>query len=215
MKRLLAILAILILIPAAMAAPVTNAVTDITANTATLNAAGGAGEAWFEWGTQSGGYYYYRTINQTASGAYSDTLFGPPYLTGTTYYVRACDVTGCGAEVTWTSSASSIPNRTNFGSDVYSMMKSGMNITRTASFIVKPYTSQLTAPLTYGILFLFIFAGMWIKPKDIFMPCIMGMISGGLLWMSGGIGIDPMFADIGQGLLYAAVAGIIFSWFTR
>lgn len=84
MKRiLLFLIAITFLISSAFGAPVTGAASDVGAGTVRFNAAGGAGEAWFEWGTQSGGYYYYRTINQTVSGAYTDTHTGPPLLAGT------------------------------------------------------------------------------------------------------------------------------------
>ena len=66
------------------------------------------------------------------------------------------------------------------------------------------------------VLFFFIFAGYWLKPRDILIPCFLAMLSGGAIWLgSSSLGVPPEFTSIGQGLMYAAVAGIAVSWFTK
>lgn len=209
------ILILMCMVAAAGAIPATQPVTDISNLEATFHATGGAGNGWFEWGSQSGKNYFWSSINQTVAGNFEYTQFGPPMLSDQTYYVRACDDTGCGAEVSFMTSAATAPNKTNFGTGIFTIYRSGFNITQTAGVIVRPYTAQITAPISYAILFMFIFIGLWLRPKDIFIPAVMAMVFGGMLWWTGGLGIDSMFADIGQGLLYAAIAGIAFSWFTR
>jgi hypothetical protein len=137
-------------------------------------------------------------------------------LTGTRYYVRACDSTGCGNEIAWYVPTATGVNQTNYGSRLIIIQRTGFNVTQSITVVVYPYTAVMTAPIAWGLLFFFIFTGMWLRPKDIFLPCMMAMICGGAIWFGpGAIGIPVEWASIGQGLLYASVAGLIFSWFTH
>lgn len=216
-KKLLALfLLALLIIPASLALPVTNPVTGISNREVTFNAAGGAGQGCFRWGEISGGPYYWATPNQSVAGAYTDYQFGPPMLTGKTYYVVACDSTGCGNEVSFNVPVATGVNQTRFGSGIPLIMRSGVNITQSMTIVVYPYTATMTAPIAWGLLFFFIFTGMWLRPKDIFIPCLLAIVAGGAIWFGpSALGIPVQWASIGQGLMYAAVAGLIFSWFTH
>lgn len=214
------ITAILVLVLAvatgASALPTTNPVVVNSANQVTFSAAGAAGTGWFAWGGFPGGPYYWTTPNQTVSGAFSDTQYGPPMLTGTTYYVVSCDSTGCGNEVSFFTMNATNSNQTHFGQDVITIQRTGMNVTATTGVLVKPYTQTMTAPIAWGLLFFFILTGMWLRPRDIFLPCIMAMIVGGVIWFGPtALGVPPEWSSLGQGLMYAAIAGIAFSWFTH
>jgi hypothetical protein len=214
---------LLLIVGVVSAVPNTLAVSDISNQQVTFNANGGAfpGLAWFEWGSHHDGYYYWSTINQTiTAAAFSDTQYGTPLLTGQTYYVRACDETGCDlTDVSFAVPASDLPNRTSFGTGVYTMYRSGLNVTKIFPMIVRPYAqSSLSTPVVWMLLFTFIFIGLWVRPKDIFLPCILAFISSGIFIAAGtvgGLAIDQTFLDIGQGLMIAAIAGILVSWFIR
>ena len=211
------LLIVSLVISSVFAAPVTGACTLVTNKGATFNAAGAGTVGWFEYGSVSGGPYSFATENETpVAGVFSEGVYGSMILTSSTYYVRACDETGCGVEVTFTTSAAVPVNKTYFGTGLITVLKSGMNITKTFEAIATPYENTLGGPITYGLLFFFIFAGMWIRQKDVLIPCIAAMVCGAAIWLPGAsLGVPPEFASIGQGLMYASMAGIALSWFKR
>lgn len=223
MKKLLfGTLIALSLILLVAAAPVTNAPTDVSCRSVTFNAAGGAaGLAWFEWGPKTGGPYIWTTPNQTiGAGGFTDYQWGPPLLTCTTYYVRACDTTGCGAEQSFSTPAASPINQTHFGSDVVQIMRGGFNISQTAAVIVKPFSASFPSPVSnavpYGLVFFFILSGMWLRGRDMLIPTMISMVSGGMIWLGGSaLGVPPEFVVIGQTLVYIGIGGFIWSLFTR
>lgn len=211
----------LLLVSTASGAAVTHLVTGVTNGAATFHGSGTGSDGWFEWGAFSGGYYKWTTPNQSYSGTFSETQLGAPMMTGQTYYVRACDETGCGNEVTWTVPASTLPNRTSYGTQFIRMLRSGFNMSVVVPAIVAPYTLSMpggfsSAAVVWGVLFFFIFAGYWLRPRDIFLPCVLAMFAGGAIWLGNtALGVPPEFTSIGQGLLYAAIAGIAVSWFSK
>lgn len=208
----------MLLVCVVQSAPVTEAVTDLTNGQVTLHATGTGSDGWFEWGSYAGAYYHWFTLNQTYAGSFSETIYGSTMLTGQTYYVRACDETGCGNDVSWTVPASTLPNRTSYGSGFIQILRSGFNMSYVVPAITAPYTETFPggAPVVWGMLFFFIFAGYWLRPRDIFVPCMLAMVAGGAIWLGNtAIGVPPEFASVGQGLVYASVAGIAVSWFTK
>ena len=223
MKQIIPILALVMLIcMPVFAAPTTNPVTDVNCRTATFNAAGGTGTGWFEWGGISGTYIW-TTPNQSVSGVFSDTQNGAPMLSGKTFYVRACDSTGCGGEVSFTTQAAEMIGQTRYGIDVIDIQRSGFNITKTIPYMLKPYTftfspwgidAMYAGMAMWGVFFLFVFAGYWLRQKDMVIPTILalatasGMITSGLMGISGA---PPEFVSIGVGLLIAGIAGIFMS----
>lgn len=195
----------------------TDAVTDITAQQATFHGSGSGSDGWFEWGAYPGGYHWI-TPNQTYTGTFFEVQIGAPMLTGETYYVRACSEYGCGEEVTWTVPEATVPNRTSYGAGFIQMARSGFNMTTILGVVVAPYTMTMPggAPAVWMVLFLFIFAGYWLRPRDIFIPCMLAMVAGGFIWIGGtGLGVPADVMPIGQGLFYAAITGIVVSWFSK
>lgn len=215
-------LAVILLIGLVSAAPAIVSI-HVSCTTADFIANGAAaGDAWFQWGQFSGGPYYWSTPNQTiGAGAYGDSQYGPPMLTGTTYYVRPCDITGCGAEVAFTIPGATRINQTSFGTDVVQIMRRGFNVTQTAGYIMKPFAAPFpnayAMAIPYGLIFFFILSGMWLRGRDMLIPMMLVMVSGaGLMWGGTGLGVPPDFITyIGQPLLYIGIAGTVFSWFTR
>lgn len=222
---LIFILILSLLISPVLAAPTTDAVTEITAGQVRFNAHGGSGNGWFEWGGVSGSSYVWTTPNQTVSGAFTDTQFGAPMLSGQTYYVRACDSTGCGGEVSFTTSAAKMINQTWFGMDVITIQRSGFNLTQTIPIVLSPYVGAFTAwgtptglssTIVWALLFIFIFLGYWLRQKDVTILVFMGLAVGsGFIWGAGGLGLPPEMVSIGQGLLIASLAGILMAWVSK
>jgi hypothetical protein len=216
-------LAVIILIGVVGAAPAMVSVWPCTCTTVTFNANGAAaGDAWFQWGQRTTGPYIWITPNQTiGAGTFSDYQYGPPMLTGNTYYVIPCDTTGCGAEAAFFVPNATKINQTYFGTDLVKIMRGGFNITTTAGYIMKPFTapypSAVAAAVPYGLLFFFILSGMWLRGRDMLIPMMLVMVSGmGLMWGGTGLGVPPDFITyVGQPLMYIGVAGVIFSWFSR
>lgn len=214
------VLLFLIFILPVVAVPTTGVVTDLTPGQVTFHATGGSGEGWFQWGQQSGGHYIWSTLNQSVSGSFTDTQYGSPMLTGKTYYVIACDSTGCGSEVAFTVPAATPIAQTTYGSDLRTVMKGGFNLSQTIPLMVKPYTNQIGgtygAAIIWGMLFMFIFTGYWMRTGDITIPMMLALLFGAsMIWGSAGWGMPPLFMDIGIGLCAASLAGMFFSWFTK
>ena len=210
---------ILLLIAAVQGSPRTLSVTGITSNQATFSATGSGNEGYFEWGSYQLHYYHWKTLNTSYSGSFSDTQYGAPMLTGQRYYVRACDNTGCGDPVSWVVPPATLPNRTSYGTGFLSVMRSGFNISVVIPAIISPYTDTTPggAPVVWGLLFFFVFAGYWLKSREIFIPMVLAMAVGGAFWLgtSSMVGVPPEFAHVGQGLFIAGMAGAFVSWFSK
>jgi hypothetical protein len=199
------------------ALPTTGACTNVTNNGVTFTATSCSGSGWFKWGSNSSSYKW-STPNQTCSGAITDYWIGSPLLVNKTYFVAACDSTGCGSAVSFTTGAANVTNTTSYGTGFITLMRSGFNASTILSTLGRPYTTSVPggAPVTWGLLFFFIIAGFWLRHRDITLPCYLAMISGGAIWIgSSALGVPPEFAMVGQGLMYAAIAGMAVSWFSK
>lgn len=183
---------------------------------------GCVGNCRFVWG--AGDNYYWTTPNQTGiGGAFTDTQLGAPMMTGQTYHVKACDDTGCSAPATWTVPAATMLNITNFGSGVRTMWRSGFNITKVMNLILVPYVApfsalvgvntELSTGVIVGILFLFVFAGYWLRGQGFMLPAIMAIVSGAMIWGAGGIAFQmpDEFKQLAFPLMVIGFAGVVIS----
>jgi hypothetical protein len=202
------------------AVTVTAPVTDMTRNKVTFNRIGGTQPCWYSWGV--GTNYYWTTPNLTVCG--SDTQTSAPMLTGETYNVRACDTDGCAAAVSFTVNESRMIPRTNYGSGVVSIWRSGFNVTQASSAILDPYVASLStvyadASIAFiiGILFFFIFVGYWLRTGSFLIPAILGLVAGGIIVGAGGIGANmpSEFRQVAYVLMIIGFAGIFLSWVTN
>ena len=219
MKYFAIFIAVVMLVSFVGALPTTGAATNVTNNYVEFRATGAGTTGLFQWGATNGSAYKYSTPNKTpAGGVYSDYWVGSPLLTNHTYYYRACDNTGCGDAVKFVTGTANITNSTSYGTGFINLMHSGFNSTVLLQSLGAPYTNSVPggAPVTWGLLFFFIIAGFWLRHKDVTIPAFLAMISGGAFWLgSSALGVPPEFAVIGQGLMYAAIAGLAVSWFSK
>jgi len=212
---ILLILASLVL-PCVSALPTTGAASLISSNNVTLSATGVTDVAWFEYGLTSGSLIWH-SFNQTASGVHSQRIYGSPLMGGQKFYYRACDVTGCGAESSFTLAVVTPQPQTTFRYIYQNVTESGFDPAIMAFNAVEPYMWPLpTASYMWGMLFLFIFAGMWMRGRDVTIPVILGLIVGFVAFNpSYGMGMPPQFVGISQGIAYASIAGIAMAIFKK
>lgn len=201
-------------------------VINVSGDYAFFQATGSTGTiGQFRWGSFQSGPYYWSTPNQTFNGGtFTDFQYGPPMMTNSTYWVVACDnVVGCSASVSFTTPAAVLPPQTAFGLPLLQLMHNGFDVGDLLNDIVAPYAQPIFSPsggvalsasMIWGSLFFFIFVGLWLKPKDILIPCILAFIAGGFI-MTSAYGVPVQFQQVGQGLMYASVAGIVLSWFIK
>ncbi len=202
----------------------TVSVINVSNDYAYFQATGATGIGQFQWGSFRNGPYYWQTPNQTITGStFTDFQYGPPMMTSTKYWVVACDSTGCGSSVSFTTPAAALPPQTAFGLNLLQLLHHGIDVGSLLNEIVSPYTQpiysatgglSISASMIWGSLFFFIFVGLWLRPRDILIPCILAFIAGGFI-MTSAYGVPVQFQQVGQGLMYASVAGIILSWFIK
>lgn len=228
MKKILFlfIIAMLVLPITVSALPTTAAATLVGNNNATLHGTGTTSPGWFMWG-QYTGKLYIKTPNQTTSGGLLNfTLAHSPLYGSTTYYFKACDSTGCGAELTFTTTAVT-PMPTNTMGQVFQtfMESDNFDITKIPQVATDPYTWALPkTPAGFAMMFItglmvfVIFYGMFVRGRNVAIPALVGgIVLPFILYGNQGLnlGIPPEMAAIGQGCWYACLAGIIMVVFLK
>lgn len=217
MKFIVSILALMMLVGCVGAIPVLAPPMSITSNSVDVQVGGAAGTCWFEYGMQPSPSLSWRTKNQTPVAANClETIHGSPLLGGTLFYFRGCDTTGCSADSTFTTLAVTPIPTTTFGSTFDNLTESNMDISLLGYQATAPYTWLFpTLPsLMWGMVFSFIFIGLWLRGRSVTIPSILGFLIGVFIFSVDyglGIGIPPELAAIGQGAMYAAIAGVILS----
>lgn len=214
-KASLFLILCLLAISVVSAVPTTNAATMVDSNNATVSMSGAAGECWFIWGQQDKYNETWRTPNSTPiGGVCSYRIKGSPLLGDTKFYYAGCDSTGCGNELYFiTLEVTPIPT-TTYGAIFDNLTENGMDLTLVGWQSTAPYMWLVPGfkSLVWGVIFMFIFIGLWLRGRDVTVPTIVGFIAGSFLFSSGyglNLGIPLEFAGISQGLMYASLAGII------
>lgn len=148
-----------------------------------------------------------------------------PFYGNTQFYVKACDLTGCGAEVSFTTIPTTPLPATTYGESFTNITDSGFDISFMPYNAIKPYTWPLpTEPegiavtILTGIIITAIFAGMWIRGKNTAIPSFAGALLSALFVYSNSglqLGIPPEILGIGQGVFAACIAGLIMSIFKK
>lgn len=198
------------------ALPTTQAATSITSNGATLNSAGGVAPIWFEYGQKSGSLTW-KTANSSNA---SQIVYGSPIIGNTLFYFRVCDGTGCGNELSFTTSALVPMAQTTYSAALNNMTASQFDIETIAGNSIAGYfwLTPTFPAIVWGLLFFGIYVGLWIRERDLVVPVILGLITGTFV-MYGDVGLQlgiPVeFQAAAQGITYAALAGIILAWMKR
>lgn len=214
------LLIIALIIGGVGALPTTGLVQDVGSNNFTMYMNGASTTCWFRYG-ENPQYLTWKTPNQTPSGGLCNyTARGSPITPVTLYYWRACDVTGCGStEAFDTIAVTPIPT-TTYGSIFQNLTDNNFDVTLIGAATIQPlYWLVPTMPsLIWALLLTGLLVGMWLRGRDLGYVSIFGVvISLAFFGSTYGLGIvvDPVFVALGQGILYATVAGIVLSIIKR
>lgn len=207
---------LLLMVSCVSALPTTGAATLISSNNVTLAATGTTTTAWFEYGLTSGSLIWH-TPNESASGAYSKRVVGSPLMGGQKFYYRVCDVTGCGVEADFTLATVTPQPQTTYGYLYQNITESGFDPAVLGLNAMAPYMWPVPVQsYVWGMIFLFIYAGLWMRGRDVTIPVILGLVVGFIaLNPSYGVGMPPEFVGISQGIAYASLAGIVMALFKK
>ena len=204
---------VLLLVACVSAIPTTNPVTMIGSNNFTLSAAGcSATGCWFEYGIIPTNLIIWTEIGNPKYE------FGAPITTSTTYYVAACDDTGCGNIVSFDTLPPTPLATSTLGYAVNNMTRSKFNILFLVTDIFIPYTwlfpteyATTGIVIVCGMLFFFIYVGFWTRQRGVAGPVIIGLLTASTIMFSNSglnLGIPLEFQTVAQALLYASMAGI-------
>jgi hypothetical protein len=208
------ILLCLIAVGTVHALPNTIAVTAIGSNNATLSASGASDTGWFIWGENYGNEYWI-TPNQTVDGGtFSYRIHSSPLYGNTVYYVRACDVTGCGNEVSFTTLPVTPMPTASIGGFYTNITESGFDPLMMMYNIGGPYVWNSEVPLTIVFMLVFspLFIGVWARSRSVLVSLILGFITGSFFLYANqglGLGMPPEIISVAQAFCYIAFAGCV------
>jgi hypothetical protein len=221
------LLVVLFTIGTASAIPTINAATNIGNNNFTLSATGCAATGcWFEYGIKSDNLLVWSATNAPIAGTVTSTEYGAPIEPSMTYYAKACDSTGCSANtISFTTTAyTPLPTYT-LGYAVSNWTRSKFNILYIPMQLMVPYTwlfpqdmATTAIAIVCGMLFFFIYVGLWLRQRSVVGPVIIGLLTASSLLFSNqglNLGIPVEFQAVAQALLYASIAGIFLSLLKR
>lgn len=202
------------------ALPTTGAATLIGPNNATIPVTGITGaEAYLLWGGTPGGEVW-NTPNWTASGAGAADIKieGAPMLAGTKYWVKACDQTGCGNEISFTSGAAVPITVVAYGAGMRNLTATRFNTVLIAGTLFKGYTNLMPASIMFGLLFGAIVMGSWIRNRSVrLISILMIIVSPFIVSSNAGLymGIPLVEQALGQALLAIGLTGVMLSFIKK
>lgn len=215
-KYFIIILVLLCLIIPCTAIPTTIAASVINSNGATFTMIGGVAPMWFEFG-QHTGMLTWRTPNSSNS---SVVVYGSPILGNTLFYFRSCDSTGCGNQLSFTTSVITPQPQTTFGMGLDNITNSQFDVFVIGGESIQGYFWLVPdfPTIVWALLFFGIYVGLWMRERDLVVPIIIGLITGTFLMFNDtglNLGLPPEFISMAQAMTYAALAGIILSLVKR
>ena len=223
----LILIIVMLAISCVSAIPTTDAATLVGNNNVTFKASGASGPTWFLWGFYSGKLYLKTTNVTPAGGVACQTVWDYPIYGSTTYYVKACDVSGCGGEVSFVTPAVTPLPTTTYGNALTNLTESHFNLAYVIPDAIEPYLykfNESSDMRSLGLMLLVtlslsaIFLGMWMRGRNVAIPVIATFVCSGLFITAGnysGITIMPEYLAIGQGVFYASLAGLIMAAFKK
>lgn len=172
---------------------------------------------WFVLGTRSGTYSYKTASISSGSGSFGRIIESYPLIAGQTYYARAACPNGYSAEeVTWTMATASAAPTTTYGTRADDFQTTNMT-----PLTLWGYTLD-TGGETFGggdagtIIFISLigavaFIVLFGRSGDVIIPLEIGALTIGIIIPV----LAPEFAEIGYGLMVAAVIGVVYALFRK
>jgi hypothetical protein len=200
------------------AVPTGGAASGITSNNFTVAVTGSdGGDVWIAWGTASGAHPWGSSY---ITGNGDVTVYGAPIIGGSTIYYIACDSTGCDTNEQHLSipAITAVPTST-FGAGYRAMTNRHFAIDSIAPNILPGYfATGISASLLWGIMFFFIIFGFWFRTRSVRLVLILALLmavfilspTAGLM-----LGTPLMFQYVAQGLMAAAIAGVLIGFIRK
>ena len=211
------IVAILVLlcIPFVSAVPTIGAATGVSSSNATFQITGSTGST-FVWYGQYSGHPVWKSENVTpVITPFTITIWGAPILGGTTYYATACDSTGCGNTVSFTTLAiTPIPTR-NYDAGFNEMQETHFSPVFMGRVLVEGYTTNMPATVMFGIILGSVIVAFWRTTKSVRLVSIVFMcLSPLVLSKQAGlyIGMPSVMQSLGAVMFAAGIAGVLLSF---
>jgi len=191
---------------------VTEPATDVTSKNLTLHASSATGSVYWQYGTHALNPLWV-TENVTAgSGLANITESGMPLMSGTKFYFRACDSSGCGAELNATLLAVTPAPTSTFGKTAHNISVAHLDPLVVAGSLQEPYIWSAGTPLiVFSILLFFVFTGLWLRQREVILPILAGLIGSGMLFYAGtnSVGVSPEFLIVAMGIIAVGLTGVI------
>jgi hypothetical protein len=216
-KFFLATIGLLLLVSVISAAPTITGYSGITSNAVnvSVNGVAGDGVAWAIYGQNPTGEMWISN-NYTATGGIAQiSIWGAPLLGGTTYYIEACDSTGCSAEDSFTLAAITLLPQTNYGAGFKNLTQSHFNVMYIMPTFLAGYFNIMPASVFFGLLFGMITIGFWRRNRGVRLVSVTMIILSPLIMSSNAglmFGIPLVEQALGQALLACGIAGILLSF---
>ena len=215
-KACLLMVGLALLVSVCGAVPTTSAATQIGTNNVTLSATGASGTVgWFLYGTSPGASWASLPNQTISAGSFSYPWKGSPLWSGTPWYIRACDITGCGNEITFNIIAATPLPTGNLGIPLQNITDNRFDAMNLIWNSAQPYVMVTGATIFYGALFGMLIVGLFLKTRGTGTGTILTAILAGLLCSSVvglALGFPPEFTALLQAVMYISLAGIILSW---
>jgi hypothetical protein len=209
---------IVLLVGVVSALPTTGAASGITSNNFTIGVAGASGPTFIWYGTQSG-YPIWKSDNYTtAGGVVSIVVWGSPIMGGQTYYATACDSTGCGNQVSFSTLAITPVPTHGYDAGFNTIVVSHWNLMAITSAIIGAYTASIPTTIVFGIIFGFIIIGFWRQMRSVRLISILLMILSPLImYPTTGLmlGMPGVMQSLGAMMFACGLAGILLSFIKK
>ena len=220
MKLCYALLVMLFMIPLVGAIPSAPSASNITSNSVTLTATGCSGSsAWFSFGMATGQTYSAFPNVTPVAGTATYWWHGFPLgLNGQTYYVVACDPTGCSAQTSFQTLTVTPAPTTTFGVLAENLTESGFDpsiLVYDAFWAFVPTGVEGGQSIIMAIILFGLFVGIWLRTRGTLIAQIFGWLTGWIfISASAGLlmGVPPEFQAAAQALAYACLAGTLLMW---
>jgi hypothetical protein len=218
-KLLFGLLVIItLLVTSVSAIPTGGAASAISSNNFTVAVTGSdGGDTWIAWGEAQGAHPW---ASSFYTGDGDVVVWGAPIIGGSTVYYVACDTTGCDPnEQTLSIPAITPLPTTTFGAAFKNMSARHFAIDSIAPNLLPGYfATGISASLLWGIMFFFILFGFWFRTRSVRLVLILAFImSVFILTPTAGLmlGAPLMFQYVAQGLMAAAIAGVLISFIRK
>jgi hypothetical protein len=218
---LLSLLVVLLIVGISGAVPTIGAATGITSNNVTFPISGASGETYVTYGEVSHGEIW-KSDNATAPS--SITIWGAPILGNTLYYAKACDATGCGNEVSYTTAVITPVPTYHFDTGFNALSASHWNLAYMGGALVGAYVNPnpnlagMPMSVFVGIIMGCIVLAFWRKTKSTRLISILLMILGPLIMYPNVglmLGMPAMMQALGAILFALGLSGTVLSFIKK